>query len=248
MRPSFRAVAALVAIPLASASATLAHAGVEVVYGPIADETLMRQLKWGRVGENVRSHLLNFAPNASFTLRLADCGQVNAFYAARAGHREIRLCSELLGHLIEQKGENQGASRREQRAAGGAALWIAGHELGHYLLHRHQLPFLGREEDVADQVGTAILLRSQLSREGVWGVIRYFSRDVAEQDAGDVHSLDATRRVNLACLALGTGQRTYESLTSLIPAHRVAGCKAEFEKFWRGIRALQRSARSSTSR
>jgi len=223
-------------------AAPAASASVDIAYGPIADPQLAAGLKARRLGENLRAHLVAFAPKARFTLRIADCGSVNAFYHAGARGHEVRICTELVAHLIEQRAGQPVPVGPEAQVAGGAVLMIAGHELGHYMIHRYRIPFLGREEDVADQVGAAVILRSPLPRAAVWGAIRFFSRDAEVQDPGDVHSLDLTRRINLACWAYGTDPVKFADLANLIPDGRRGGCRNEAKKFWRGVVALQRRA------
>lgn len=229
---SFRAL-------LAAACATLvmldARAGIQVVYGPLADSNLKAMLIRAKVGERIRQHLLSFAPNASLRLRIADCGAINAFYRGGVTH-EIHLCGEMVAHLIGQRTFANGGSR----VAGGAALWVASHELGHYLINAHRLPVLGREEDVADQVGLAVLLRSSISREGMIGAMRFLSHEPTQQDPGGVHSLDATRRVNLACWAYGTDPSRYGTLLHHIPSGRRIGCRDEASKMWRGLQEMRR--------
>ena len=177
---------------VAIATSCRAVASIEVVYGPISDSNLRAALKERRIGEHLRSHLIAFAPTADLRLVIADCGIANAFYRHGGLVHEIQVCAELLDQFVRQQ-RDTGAGAR---GAGGAALWVTGHELGHYLIQRHRVPLLGREEDAADQVGFAIIMRSRIPSEALIGTLRYFDRSPEHQDPGDVPAGQGARRRN----------------------------------------------------
>ena len=85
----------------------------------------------------------------------------NAFYAR--GERVIVLCYELVQarlQLITRKLKTA-SNDIVVAAAVGSVAFVMMHELGHALLHLSAASFLGREEDVADQFATYMILESE---------------------------------------------------------------------------------------
>ena len=99
----------------------------------------------------------------------------------------------------------------------------------------------------ASTIGTAAITAAQTASPGnqqnAYSDIAYKLALTTGADVGF-----ETAAIQKEVLAIGTGPRTFESLESLVPTHRLAGCRLESEKFWRGIRSLHGSVRSSVNR
>lgn len=186
---------------------------------------LVERLARQRLLENIAQRLQAFAiPAKALTLTLRDCGRPNAIFLG--GSNEMRLCTELLSQLVELN-QDMPTARARGLQGGGTLLFVAAHEYGHALIHQQRVPFLGREEDAADQIATMLVLQDKaFSPPALAGAIRFFHRE-GNGSLGDVHSLDGQRRINVACWAWGAKPSAFQELRELIPAGRRPHCRGE---------------------
>ena len=99
------------------------------------------------------------------------------------------------------------------------------HEVGHALIDILALPITGREEDVADQMATFLLIGG---KEGmILDAAESFYTDlstiqVADLPFEDVHSLDPQRFFNILCWTYGSDTKNYQYLVDdqLLPTDR----------------------------
>lgn len=165
------------------------------------------------------------------------CGEANAFFDAET--RTVVMCYELL-EAFAGIFENLPEAEREQ-ALLGATDFIFYHEVGHALIDVLDLPALGREEDVADQLAVYILTDGteegeQAAIDGAVALYRItpHSDEIA---FADEHSLGAQRFYNIACWVYGQNPEKYGGLVAdgVLPEARAERCPDEYaqlERSW----------------
>jgi hypothetical protein len=121
-----------------------------------------------------------------FNIHIGNCGQANAFSTRATG--DVTLCNELID---------------EMSARPGALTAVLLHELGHTLLNLWGQPNY-RDEDVADQFATNILLRSgDKGKQALSEWMQWFAEKDSRAQAsymltyGDTHSLSVQRIRNI---------------------------------------------------
>ncbi len=128
-------------------------------------------------------------------------------------------------------------------AVGAVDSFILAHEFAHALIHNFELPVLGREEDAADGVATALLL---LASEG-----SVYAADAAEfwlnfsgrQDPpqlaeyADNHSFDRQRADNILCWIGGAEEELLVAFVEneVLPESRAVSCPGEWELLRRSV-------------
>lgn len=126
------------------------------------------------------------------------------------------------------------------------------HELAHLVLGEFQVPLLGPEEDAADYLAAAALIRggqrdpALAARNGGYLLAAADAQRMAwsrgtELGAPvpywDTHALTIQRFYKIVCLLYGADPVTYADLPQRagLPPARAAGCAAEFARASRGI-------------
>ncbi len=128
-------------------------------------------------------------------------------------------------------------------AVGAVDSFILAHEFAHALIHNFELPVLGREEDAADGIATALLL---LAGEG-----SVYAADAAEfwlnfsgrQDPpalaeyADNHSFDRQRADNILCWIGGAEEELLVAFVEngVLPESRAVSCTGEWELLRRSV-------------
>ncbi|MCE5288776.1 MAG: DUF4344 domain-containing metallopeptidase [Nocardiaceae bacterium] len=177
------------------------------------------------------------------------CDEPNAFWSA--SDKVMVICYEWAAKLQELFAD----TGRANEAALGAVTATFYHELGHAVLHLYDLPFTGREEDVADQLAAVLLLLPEADgtpapasdRQAVIDFADLFDRlsarnELTERHFADVHSLSRQRMYNLLCWTYGSDPSAEASLVSdgRVPDDRADECDNEFEQMSRAwTRLLQ---------
>jgi hypothetical protein len=128
-------------------------------------------------------------------------------------------------------------------AVGAVDSFILAHEFGHALIHNFELPVLGREEDAADGIATALLL---LASEGsvyaadaaeFW--INFSGRQDPPQLAeyADNHSFDRQRADNILCWIGGAEEELLVAFVEneVLPESRAVSCPGEWELLRRSV-------------
>jgi hypothetical protein len=122
----------------------------------------------------------------------------------------------------------------------GNLLFIFYHELGHGLIHKLDLPVLGREEDAADQLATLMLMDAGSDSVGgepvltaALGWLDSWKKREGEADNSDYfdeHSLDYQRYANIVCLVYGSDPDSYGNLVEEwdLPADRAERCPGDY--------------------
>ena len=128
-------------------------------------------------------------------------------------------------------------------AVGAVDSFILAHEFAHALIHNFELPVLGREEDAADGIATALLL---LASEGsvyaadaaeFW--INFSGRQDPPQLAeyADNHSFDRQRADNILCWIGGAEEELLVAFVEneVLPESRAVSCPGEWELLRRSV-------------
>jgi len=115
------------------------------------------------------------------------------------------------------------------------------HELGHGLVRVLEVPFFGKEEDVADYIGTYILLKfcKDDARRLILGASFIGDAEAMEEQGkapelrtlADSHSLPAVRYFNRWCMAYGADKELFADAIELgmLPQNRVRWCRYEWQ-------------------
>ncbi len=128
-------------------------------------------------------------------------------------------------------------------SVGAVDSFILAHEFGHALIHNFELPVLGREEDAADGIATALLL---LASEG-----SVYAADAAEfwidfsgrqnppqlAEYADNHSFDRQRADNILCWIGGAEEELLVAFVEneVLPESRAVSCPGEWELLRRSV-------------
>jgi Putative metallopeptidase len=120
--------------------------------------------------------------------------------------------------------------------AGAVNNFILAHEFGHALIANFNLPVLGKEEDAADSISTALLLtvpggaRYATDAASFWADFSDRQTEPALADYADVHSLDLQRAFDILCWVAGSSKSSFEKVAELnaLPESRLQSCPAEY--------------------
>lgn len=129
------------------------------------------------------------------------------------------------------------------------SLYTLYHEVGHLLVDKHQWPVLGREEDVADNFATYILLTQrrrsfhQALKDSALGwklEDEAYGRANNPSDYYDEHSLDLQRAYQIVCMMVGEDRATFYQTAQewRIDRDRQAGCKQDYDQISRSLERL----------
>ncbi|MDA4105216.1 hypothetical protein MMON44395_27085 [Mycolicibacterium monacense DSM 44395] len=175
----------------------------------------------------------------------AQCDEANAFWSS--DDRTVTICYEdadLSLTTFEQAGDPDPVA-----ATIGAERATFYHELGHATLDLYDLPFTGREEDVADQLAAVMLLEPDdtgaidpTDVRAAAAYARMFEAN-SEQDGGaaqdfpfwDVHEYDLARMYNFQCWIYGADPAGNAFIVDegLVPEDRADSCEGEFDRMSR---------------
>ncbi|WP_407664673.1 DUF4344 domain-containing metallopeptidase [Mycolicibacterium litorale] len=175
----------------------------------------------------------------------AQCDEANAFWSS--DDRTMTICYEDADSshtTFERAGDDD-----PMAATLGAERATFYHELGHATLDLYDLPFTGREEDVADQLAAVLLLEPDdngtIDPADVSAAVAYARMFEAnsEQDGGaaedfpfwDVHEYDLARMYNFQCWIYGADPQGNAFIVDegLVPEDRADSCEGEFDRMSR---------------
>ena len=175
-----------------------------------------------------------FALPQRVNLTSALCGQPNAFYDPEG--RQIIFCAEMVDLLIQ--GLDAGMDESTQQLVLSAQIiFLASHELGHALVHVLDLPALGQEEDVADQLAALLLTDEPILAmwaADMWRTISGLAGggQLNSSAFADTHDLNEQRYYNVMCWAYGADPlvRSYIAIASELPPERAMSCQQEYSR------------------
>jgi len=173
------------------------------------------------------------------------CGRVNASW--NAADRRIKICYELVDLSLRLFGDTDSPDSVVE--ATNSTIGTFFHELSHALISVYDLPFTGREEDVADQLAAFAILEPNAVlkdfpdparvAEDYALMFRLWAQqrgDVGESDFAAAHSINEARTYNLRCWVYGSDPAAHATMITQeeLPADRAAGCHEEYQQLSRG--------------
>jgi hypothetical protein len=179
------------------------------------------------------------------TLKVQGCdGQVNAHY----WRDQITVCYEYFDFLLKvapQMPTPEGLTRHQALAGMTADVFL--HETGHAVFDMLEIPFMGREEDAADQFSAYVQLQrsKEDARHLILGVAYLGSKEAQQEMASmaqqaDVHELPAQRYYNVLCMAYGDDPILFADAIQFwhLPENRAKDCHYEYLRYQYAFRAL----------
>ncbi|MFA5708860.1 DUF4344 domain-containing metallopeptidase [Mycolicibacterium sp.] len=173
------------------------------------------------------------------------CDEANAYWSP--SEQAMTICyedAELSERIFVEAGEEDPLA-----ATLGAERATFYHELGHAVIDLYDLPFTGREEDVADQLAAVLLLQAgddgTADPENVEAAQAYalMFQGYSEQEGGgaeefpfwDVHEYDLARMYNFQCWIYGSDPENNAFMVDdgLVPDERADSCESEFDRMSR---------------
>jgi hypothetical protein len=147
--------------------------------------------------------------------------------------------------IVEVLAENNPELDEEEigERIGAVNSFIFAHEFAHALIANFELPILGKEEDAADAISTALLLKAPegaayaAEAAGFWADFSERQSPPALVEYADVHSLDLQRAFNVLCWVAGSSEQSYVEVGELevLPPERLESCPGEYEQLVRSI-------------
>jgi hypothetical protein len=196
------------------------------------------RLRAMRVLERLSEFLSPLRLPRPLTLKVQGCdGRVNAYY----WNYEVKVCYEYFDFLLTvalQMPTPEGLTRHEALVGMTADVFL--HETGHAVFDMLGIPFLGREEDAADEFSAYIQLQrsGEDARRLIFGVAYLGSKQaqgnmasMAEQ--ADIHELPAQRYFNVLCMAYGKDPDLFADAVTYwhLPESRAKNCHYEYLRF-----------------
>ncbi|MCF6327934.1 MAG: DUF4344 domain-containing metallopeptidase [Devosiaceae bacterium] len=137
------------------------------------------------------------------------------------------------------------------------SLFTIYHEVGHLLVDKLDWPVLGREEDIADNFATYVLLSQrrrsfqQALKDAALGwklEDQFYGGERDESDYYAVHSLDLQRAFQIVCMMVGQDRDTFYITAKEwgIDSMRQSTCQDDYQKISRSIERLTKSNPNSS--
>jgi len=224
---------------------------VQYEYGHPANavqEDIHDRLQAMQILERLSEFLRPWRLPRQLTLKVQGCdGRVNAYY----WNYDVIVCYEYFDSLLKcapQEPTPEGLTRHEALAAMATDVFL--HETGHAVFDMLEVPFLGREEDAADQFSAYMILQlaKDSARRLILGVAYLGSKEAQEEIAtepelsqfADVHETPAQRYFNVLCMAYGEDPNLFADAITLwhLPETRAKNCHYEYFRFKYAFRAL----------
>ena len=194
----------------------------------------------------------NFRLPHDVSITAEECDEANAFYDPST--KEVIICYELIDELYDMwlrynEGDYEGADNFVYDVATETLY----HELGHAVIDIYNLPYTGKQENVADQF-TALVLsytysdaNHNVGQDMMYNVAlnyKYYAQD--EESNPDnvihywgVHGLNQQRMYNILCYAYGADPvYNADLLGDVLPEERADGCEEEYEHVERAFSHL----------
>jgi hypothetical protein len=203
-----------------------------------AHRPIFEMLKEEHILEKMQAVLAPVKLPIRITLKLEGCdGIANATFWDDV----IKVCYEYIEHVWNHasNGATGGLSPRD--ALIGSTVDVFLHEAGHAVLEVLDIPFFGREEEVADYFATYILLQLCMddARRLILGASFVSGREAIEEQGkapelrllADTHSLPAQRHFNRWCMAYGANPVMFAEAVSIgmLPITRAKHCRYEYQ-------------------
>ena len=203
-----------------------------------AHQQLYTMLKGMRLLEKFQDFLSPLKLPERIKLKLEGCdGTANAYFFGN----DVKVCYEYFEYIWRYAPtmEKQGLSPKD--AMIGPMVDVFLHEVGHVMVEVLDIPFFGREEDVADYFATYVLLQfcKDDARRLILGASFIAGNEAMELQSkapeltavADTHSLPAQRYFNRWCMAYGADPAMFADAIDLgmLPEGRAKRCRYEFK-------------------
>ena len=194
----------------------------------------------------------NFRLPHDVSITAEECGTANAFYDLI--DKEVIICYEFIDELYEMwlrynEDDYEGADNFMYDVTTETLY----HELGHAVIDIYNLPYTGKQEDVADQFSALVLsytyddANHNAGQDMMFNVAlnyKYYAQD--EESNPDnvihywgVHGLNQQRMYNILCYAYGADPvYNADLLGDVLPMERADGCQEEYEHIKRAFSHL----------
>ena len=166
-----------------------------------------------------------------------NCDEANAYYTSDT--KSLTYCYELMEDVENIYSQSGLEGEELKEAVFNNTFATLFHEFGHAMIDIQNIPITGREEDVADQISTYILLNSYEDQAGAVldASEEYYAnaeKNPAEGSSfADTHTSDLARYYNLVCWVYGSDTETFATLLEEtgLTEERASGCADEYSKF-----------------
>jgi len=160
----------------------------------------------------------------------------------------VALCLGFSG-LAQAAGLSKQAFAEQRRFAANNAMFVLYHEVAHLLIDQLDLPVLGREEDVADNMASWMLLNQGTARseQALNDAVRgWFLSGVAydsggsERDYAAAYMLDKQRAYQIVCMMVGKDAANFTTVADSyhLPYDRRQSCRWDYETVDRSLKGL----------
>jgi hypothetical protein len=144
-----------------------------------------------------------------------------------------------------------------ERFAVNNSLFTLYHEVAHLLIDQMDLPVIGREEDVADNIATWLLLQrgtleaNRALEDAAQGWIMTgdsYDNHWTDEDFASGYSPDRQRAMQIVCMIVGANQTAFRPVANYYSMHpdRQNSCHFEYELVDRSLRRLLGDAGAGT--
>lgn len=175
------------------------------------------------------------------------CNESNASY--HPDRRVIKICYELVKEIFDGvPREFRGRTSDENIAqiAAGAVAFIYFHELGHAMVDLLDVPYFGKQEDVADQIATYMTLQFRdvkSTSNTIVGALWFFRKKTAvyaKAHFAGTHSLNEQRQFNIVCWSYGSNPPQYAAVAKYarLPKARADRCPGEYQDLKKAVQQL----------
>jgi hypothetical protein len=198
---------------------------------------LYNMLREARLLEKMKEFLSPIRFPERITLRLVGCdGVLNAYFFKD----EVKICYEYFEYIQKYTAKAERFGLTPKDAMVGPVVEVFLHEVGHAVVQLLDIPYFGRQEDVADYFATYVLLQfaKDDARRLILGTSLLSGTEAMEEQSkapelrllADTHSLPAQRYFNRWCMAYGADPELFGDAIQLgmVPQHRARGCRYEW--------------------
>jgi Putative metallopeptidase len=198
---------------------------------------LYNMLREARLLEKMKEFLSPIRFPERITLRLVGCdGVLNAYFFKD----EVKICYEYFEYIQKYTSKAERFGLTPKDAMVGPVVEVFLHEVGHAVVQILDIPYFGRQEDVADYFATYVLLQfaKDDARRLILGTSLLAGNEAMETQSkapelrllADTHSLPAQRYFNRWCMAYGADPELFGDAIELgmVPQHRARGCRYEW--------------------
>lgn len=202
-----------------------------------AHHPIRDMLQKRRLLEHLQEFLSPICLPEKLTLKVEGCdGVANAYFWENA----IKVCYEYFEYIQRYTPKMTRHGLTPHDAMIGPTIDVFLHELGHALVEVLDIPFFGREEEVADYIGTYILLHfgKDDARRLILGASIVAGDEALEEQSkapelrliADTHDLPAQRYFNRWCMAYGMNAEMFADAisTGQLPESRAKRCRYEY--------------------